>query len=301
MPIPDFQSFLAPVLKLMADGAEHTSGELREKIAKHFNFTPEDLAERLPSGLQTIFDNRVSWSIVYLRKAGALESLKRGSYRVTGRGKELLRGNPDKLTVKILRQFPEFQAFHRRGTRQADLPETKSEVLQTPEERLQSAYEVLRAALANDVLEAVRKTSPSFFEKLVVELLVKMGYGGSVADAGKAVGRAGDQGIDGTIKEDKLGLDVVYVQAKRWKDVVGRPIVQAFAGSLEGARARKGVLITTSSFTPDAVDYVQRIEKKIVLIDGRQLASLMIEYNVGVNATETITLKRLDSDYFEST
>ena len=170
----------------------------------------------------------------------------------------------------------------------------------TPEEDLISAYQLLRSALANEVLEAVKKSTPRFFEELVVDLLVAMGYGGSVADAGRAVGRSGDDGIDGIIKEDKLGLDVVYIQAKRWKDSVGRPLVQAFAGSLEGVRARKGVFITTSTFTADAVDYVQRIEKKIVLVDGTRLADLMIEHNVGVTVAQTFMIKRLDSDYFEN-
>jgi restriction system protein len=171
---------------------------------------------------------------------------------------------------------------------------------ETPEEQLANAYTVLRDALATDLLEAVKKATPSFFEELVIDLLVAMGYGGSVDDAGKAIGRAGDGGIDGIIKEDKLGLDVVYVQAKRWTSSVGRPIVQAFAGSLEGVRARKGVLITTSFFTQDALEYVQKIEKRIVLVDGKQLADLMIDNNIAVNIVQKYEIKRLDSDYFES-
>jgi len=175
----------------------------------------------------------------------------------------------------------------------------KPDKAQTPEEQLANAYKVLRDSLANDVLEAVRKASPTFFEELVIDLLVSMGYEGSIEDAGRAVGKSGDGGIDGIIKEDELGLDVVYVQVKRWSNSVGRTVVQEFAGSLEGVRARKGVLITTSYFSQDALDYVGKIEKRIVLIDGKQLADLMIDYDIGVNAVQTYKIKRLDSDYFD--
>ncbi|HSU59577.1 MAG TPA: restriction endonuclease [Bryobacteraceae bacterium] len=300
MPIPDFQSFLAPILQLTSDGAEHSTNELREKIAESLKLTGEELEQRLPSGTQSVFANRVAWATVYLMKAGALQKTKRGVYRITERGNELFRAHPERLSVKALNAFPEFVAFHKGYIHQNNQSEFKIESTQTPEEELSAAYEVLRKALAADVIDAVGKISPASFENLVVDLLVAMGYGGSVADAGKAVGRSGDGGIDGIIKEDKLGLDLIYVQAKRWKDSIGRPLVQAFAGSLEGFRARKGVFITTSTFTPDAIAYVQRIEKKVVLIDGKELADLMIEHNVGVTPTRTFTLKRLDSDYFES-
>ena len=237
---------------------------------------------------------------MYLTKAGALERMKRGVFRITERGKELLALKVPKLTIKDLSQFPEFVAFHK-GSQNGDdeVQEIKAERPQTPEEQLANAYKVLREALANDILETVKKASPAFFEELVVDLLVAMGYGGSVEDAGKAVGGSGDGGIDGIIKEDKLGLDVVYVQAKRWSSSVGRPVVQAFAGSLEGVRARKGVLITTSSFSQDALEYVRVIEKRIVLIDGTHLADLMIDHDIGVNVIQTYKIKRLDSDYFE--
>lgn len=300
MPVPDFQSVFVPLLQYAAAGAEHSTADFREDIASSLKLTPDELAQKLPSGAQTVFANRVAWATVYLTKAGALKRIKRGVFQITDRGKELLRKHPEKITVKTLSEFPEFVSFHKGDSTSNDKPDVKLESTQTPEEQLVAAYQVLRDALATDVLEAVKKTAPNFFEKLVVDLLVAMGYGGSVTDAGKAVGRSGDGGIDGTIKEDKLGLDVVYIQAKRWKDSVGRPVVQAFAGSLEGVRARKGVFITTSTFTPDALDYVQRIEKKIVLIDGNQLADLMIEHNVGVTPTQAFTLKRLDSDYFET-
>lgn len=302
MPLPDFQSFFLPVLQCVADGNEHTTAELRQRIAADLKLTPEDIAEKLPSGAQTVFASRVAWACVYLTKAGALERPKRAVFRITGRGRELLALKLERLTVRVLYQYPEFLAFHkgqRGGTEAEDTQELKEERNLTPEEQLAEAYKVLRESLANDILETVKNASPRFFEELVVDLLVSMGYGGSVEDAGKAVGRSGDGGIDGIIKEDKLGLDVVYVQAKRWSNSVGRPVVQAFAGSLEGFRARKGVLITTSYFSQDALEYVRMIEKRIVLIDGKQLADLMIDHDIGVNTLHTYKIKRLDTDYFE--
>jgi len=300
MPVPDFQSFFLPVLRLMADGREYPMAELREKVAAELQLTPEDLSQKLPSGTQTVFANRVAWAAVYLHRAGTLERTKRGVFRITGRGHELIAQNTSKITTATLSQFPEFVTFHKSGptNESNDDQPTKNAKSETPEEQLAAAYKLLRESLANDVLESVKKSTPTFFEELVVDLLVAMGYGGSVEDAGKAVGMSGDGGIDGIIKEDKLGLDVVYVQAKRWNAVVGRPVVQAFAGSLEGVRARKGVLITTSHFSQDALDYVGMIEKKIVLIDGKRLADLMIEHDVGVNVAHTYKVKRLDSEYF---
>jgi restriction system protein len=300
MAIPDFQSFFVPVLRQVADGNDHSMAELRERIATDLNLTPEDISQKLPSGVQTVFANRIAWSAVYLAKAGALERIKRGVFRITVRGRELLGLNLPKLTVQNLSKYPEFVAFHKGSQNSGDAEqEAKPEKAETPEEQLANAYRVLRDSLANDILETVKKASPTFFEEMVIDLLVAMGYGGSVEDAGRAVGKSGDGGIDGIIKEDKLGLDVVYVQAKRWSNSIGRPVVQAFAGSLEGVRARKGVLITTSYFSQDALEYVQKIEKRIVLIDGKQLADLMIDHDIGVNVVQTYKVKRLDSDYFE--
>lgn len=300
MAIPDFQSFFVPVLRQVADGNEQSMAELRERIATDLNLAPEDISQKLPSGVQTVFANRIAWSAVYLAKAGALERIKRGVFRITGRGRELLGLNLPKLTIQNLSKYPEFVAFHKGSQNGGDAEqEAKPEKTETPEEQLANAYRVLRDSLANDILETVKKASPTFFEEMVIDLLVAMGYGGSVEDAGRAVGKSGDGGIDGIIKEDKLGLDVVYVQAKRWTNSIGRPVVQAFAGSLEGVRARKGVLITTSYFSQDALEYVQKIEKRIVLIDGKQLADLMIDHDIGVNVVQTYRVKRLDSDYFE--
>jgi restriction system protein len=299
MAIPDYQSFFHPVLRLTSDGKEHSTAELRDRIAADLKLTPEELTQKLPSGVQTVFANRVAWSVVYLAKAGALERIKRGLFRITDRGRELLGLDVPRLTTKHLSVHPEFVAFQKGPKKDGRDEAGEHEKTETPEEQLANAYKVLRDSLATDVLEAVKKASPSFFEEVVIELLVAMGYGGSVQDAGKAVGRPGDGGIDGIIKEDKLGLDFVYVQAKCWAGAAGRPVVQAFAGSLEGVRAKKGVFITTSSFTQDALEYVRKIEKRIVLIDGEQLAELMIEHNVGVNISQTYEIKRLNSDYFE--
>lgn len=272
--------------------------ELRAAIAAELQLSPDDVAQKLPSGVQTVFANRVAWSAVYLTKAGALGRLKRGVFKMTGRGKELLALGLPRLTVQHLSKYPEFVAFHKGSQTPVVDPQIRPDN-RTPEEQLASAYKTIRESLAGEVLEAVRRAPPEFFEELVVRLLVKMGYGGSVEDAGKAVGKSGDGGVDGIIKEDKLGLDVVYVQAKRWGSSVGRPAVQAFAGSLEGVRARKGVMITTSTFTQEALEYVQKIEKRIVLIGGEQLADLMIDYDLGVAPVQNYTVKRLDADFFE--
>lgn len=300
MPIPDFQSFFLPMLRATADGVEHPISDLRERIAIDFKLTPEELQQKVPSGVQIVFANRVAWSTVYLNKAAALFRVKRGVFRITQRGMEILGLGLPKVTIRDLAKYPEFATFQK-GSQTAGDEESPSKALQTqtPEEDLENAYRVLRTTLANDVLEMVKKASPAFFERLVVDLLVAMGYGGDVENSGQIVGKSGDGGIDGIIKQDKLGLDVVYVQAKRWNGSVGRPIAQAFAGSLEGVRARKGVLITTSYFSQDALDYVKRIEKRIVLVDGNQLADLMIDHDIGVSITRTYKVKRLDFDYFE--
>jgi restriction system protein len=300
MAIPDFQSFFVPVLRVCADEKDHPMVELRSRIAADLKLTPEELAEKLPSGVQTVFVNRIAWSAVYLHKAGARQRVRRGVFRITERGRDILALNAPRITVQDLSRYPEFVAFHKGSSdRNPPPPEVMKDRGETPEEQLDSAYKLLRDALASDVLDALKKVSPTSFEEIVIKLLVAMGYGGSVEDAAKAVGRSGDGGVDGIIKEDKLGLDVVYVQAKRWANCVGRPAVQAFAGSLEGFRARKGVFITTSWFSQDALEYVHRIEKRIVLIDGAQLADLMIDHDMGVNVIQTYRVKRIDSDFFE--
>jgi restriction system protein len=238
-----------------------------------------------------------------LHRAGCLERLRRGVFRITARGQQVLSEKPNRITVELLSQFPEFELFRQGKPLTAvngPTPRPAADDGQTPEEILETSFQELQNALANDILDAVKKMSPEAFEQLVVRLLVAMGYGGSIQDAGRTVGKSGDEGIDGIIKEDKLGLDVMYIQAKKWESVVRRPFVQGFAGSLEGQWARKGVMITTSAFSQEAREYVNKIEKKIVLIDGKQLARLMVEHDVGVTVTKVYTLKKLDQDFFEA-
>lgn len=301
MAIPDFQSAMLPVLRLAQDGKDHTLREAVEAIAVEFKATEEERNELLPSGRQRRLHNRVGWAKTYLQKAGLVEPNGRGRFRITPRGREVLQGRPSRIDMKFLEQFPEYNAFaalrHDAAEAEPSAPEPLS-ATETPEEILEESYQELRRRLADELLDRIKACDPKFFEKLVVDLLVTMGYGGSRKDAGQAVGQSGDEGIDGIIKEDRLGLDVVYIQAKRWNNTVGRPVVQAFAGSLEGQRARKGVLITTSDFSREARDYVRQIEKKIVLIEGSELAKLMIDHGVGVTEVATYTVKKLDLDYF---
>jgi len=300
MAVPDYQSLMLPLLRLAGDREVRSIDSAVEATAQEFGLTDEDRRELLPSGRQRRFDNRVAWAVTYLKKAGLLESAGRGRFKITDRGLEVLRAQPPRIDVRFLERFDEFREFRNASrTHDGQGGADGGEVDQTPEEILEASYQQLRQALEQELLQRVLVCSPAFFEKLVVDLLVALGYGGSRKDAGEAVGRTGDDGIDGVIKEDRLGLDIVYIQAKRWQRTVGRPEVQAFAGSLEGQRARKGVFITTSQFTKDAIDYVGRIEKKIVLIDGPTLARLMVEHGVGVAEAATYSVRRIDLDYFD--
>ncbi len=304
MPIPDYQTLMLPILTQVADGQEHKYRDLIELLATKFNLTEDERKELLSSGHQPIFDNRVGWAKTYLKKAGLIDSPKRATFIITQVGRDILKTNPTRIDAKFLRQFPSFLEFQNYSSRNDSDEENEIELLeqtaQTPEENLESAYLRLRKSLAQELSNKVIELSPSFFERLVVELLVKMGYGGSIKDAGKAIGKSGDEGIDGTIKEDKLGLDIIYIQAKRWQpgNVVGRPELQKFVGALAGQGAKKGIFITTSSFTKDALEYSPKNETKIVLIDGQQLAQLMIDYNLGVNTHQSYEIKKLDNDYF---
>lgn len=290
---------MLPVLIIAGDGHEHTTTEVGDILAQQFHLTEADLKELLPSGKQSKFTNRIGWVSTYLRKTKLLDGTGRGRFRITDRGQQVLSTNPTRIDIKYLERFPEFAAFQGQQRTANNDTEIVKETNQTPKEVLEESYLLLRRDLAQELLERIKRKPPIFFERLVVELLVAMGYGGSLKDAGQAVGRSGDGGIDGIIKEDRLGLDYIYIQAKRWEDTVGRPAVQAFAGSLDEQRARRGVMITTSSFSQEAHRFVSRIEKKIVLIDGEMLAQLMIDYNVGVAVEETYVVKRVDIDYFE--
>jgi restriction system protein len=299
MAVPGYQDFMLPLLQLTADGQEHAVAESADQLADQLKLTAEDRKEMLPSGTMTRLMNRVHWACTYLRKSGLLETTRRSHFRLAKRGSDALAQKLKRIDNDFLSQFPEFVEFKTKKSNGSEPDIRDSAVsLETPAEIMESGYQNLRHTLAEELLERVRKCSPSFFERMVVDLLVAMGYGGSRQDAGAAVGRSGDDGVDGIIKEDKLGLDAVYIQAKRWENPVGRPVVQSFAGSLEGHRARKGVLITTSQFSAEAREYVTRIEKKIVLIGGEQLAQFMIDHGIGVSEVATYTVKKVDADYF---
>jgi restriction system protein len=303
MPVPDFQSIMLPLLQQFGDGNEHSIHEVFDNLMQIFSLSEQEVNELLPSGKQTTFYNRVGWARTYLAKSGLLEMPRRTFYKITERGCDVLESHPIRIDMKYLEQFPEYIEFREReGTRRRAHSDDDENAHQTesktPEEMLEYAYQEIRDNLAQEVLTLVKKSSPSFFERLVVELLVNMGYGGSRREAARAVGQTGDEGIDGIIDEDRLGLDAIYVQAKRWESVVGRPEIQKFVGALMGKRARKGIFITTSSFTNDAISYVSNIDFKVVLIDGKRLAEFMIDYNVGVTESTVYQLKRIDSDYF---
>jgi restriction system protein len=295
MAVPDFQSFFRPLLDTAADGKEHSIQEARESIAKVMALSDEDMKELLPSGTQTKFDNRVAWAKSYCVQAKVLESSRRGYFKITQRGLDLYKHGHKRIDIRILNQYPEFVEFHKARTSKEEEVQPSGE---TPEETLQKSYESIRSDLTSQILQRIASNSPQFFERLVLDLMVAMGYGGSRADAGKSVGGTGDEGIDGIIKEDRLGLDLVYLQAKRWDGTVGRPEVQKFVGALHGKRAKKGVFITTGKFSDDARKYVETIDPKVILIDGRMLAELMIDHGLGTTTTATFQIKRIDSDYF---
>lgn len=299
--IPDYQSLMLPILKQLSNGNEFHIREIIENLAIEFKVSDQERKELLASGNQPIFDNRVGWAKTYLKKSGLLDSSKRGFFKISTLGLQTLNENPEKVDAKYLKRFPEFLEFQRGSKTEAENEIKDNELgMQTPEENLDLAYLKIRKSLALELLSKVLDLSPTFFERLVVELLVKMGYGGTIKDAGKAIGKSGDEGIDGTIKEDKLGLDIIYIQAKRWKpgNIVGRPEIQKFVGALAGQGAKKGIFLTTSSFTKEALEYVPRNETKIVLINGEQLAELMIDYNLGCTLQQTYELKKIDNDYF---
>lgn len=299
--IPDYQSLMLPLLKVVSDGKEYRFSEVVEILANQFNLTEEERKELLPSGQAFLFSNRVGWARTYLKKAGLLEAPKRGMMVISDRGKQTLNENLSEINVQYLNKFQEFIDFRlAKGENEEPTTINNDETKkQTPEESIEYGYKGIRKSLEQEIISKLKSVTPTFFEKIVVELLVKMGYGGSIQDAGQAIGKSGDEGIDGIIKEDKLGLDVIYIQAKRWESVIGRPEVQKFVGALAGQRAKKGVFITTSHFTKEATEYAGQMDTKIVLIDGEKLSQLMIDYNLGVSVQNTYEIKKIDSDYFE--
>jgi len=296
MAIPDFQTIMLPLLKFLGDEKEHSLRDTIEHLVNEFSLNEVERKELLPSGQQARFDNRVSWARTYLKKAGLIESAKEGYFRITKFGLEVLKEDPERIDIKYLEKYPEFIEFRKRKK------EEKGEKVEiedaTPEEMIESACQGLRDNLAIELLQNVKNCSPAFFERLVIDLLIKMGYGGTRKDAGQAIGKSGDEGIDGIIKEDRLGLDVLYIQAKRWGNPVSRPEIQKFVGALQGQKAKKGIFITTSIFTHEAEDYVNKIENKIILIDGDMLEKLMIDHNIGVSSLSSYEIKRMEMDYF---
>lgn len=299
MAIPDFQSIMLPLLNLAGDGQEHRYRDAVEKLADGFSLPESERSALLPSGVDKIFSNRVGWAKTFLKKAALIDATRRGYFRITDRGREVLRQKPKRVDMKLLARFPEYKEFRAIKHEQSKALKTDGDAAaQTPEEQLEAAHQNLRASLANDVLQQLKASPPALFEKIVVELLVKMGYGGSRKDAGEAIGRSGDEGIDGIIKEDKLGLDIIYIQAKRWKDAVGRAEIQKFSGALDGKHANKGIFITTAKFHDSAREFVKTISKKIVLIDGDELAKFMIDSGIGVTPVASFEVKKIDLDYF---
>lgn len=305
MPIPDYETLMLPILKLVSDQKDHANTEIEHRLCEVLGFTDEERTQLLPSGQKRVIYDRVNWARYYMLRAGLVDFPKRGLTRITQRGLLALAANPTHINGAFLSQYPEFVEFtHLKGNTSVaptNGSATKPPITSshTPEESLQYAYQEILDRLARDVTDKIKACSPTFFETLVIDLLVKMGYGGSEQDAAQVLGKSGDEGIDGTIKEDPLGLDFIYVQAKRWEGKVGRPDLQKFVGALHGQNARKGVFITTSEFTPEAKSYADSVATKVVLIDGRQLSSLMIRHNVGVSTARVYEMKRIDSDYFE--
>jgi len=303
MAIPTYEECMLPLMKIAEDGKEHLFREATDALINQFNLTEKEKQELLPSGSAFVINNRIGWARTYLTKAGLLLKTKRGYFRISEEGKKLLQKEPAFINTKMLKEYDAFNEFQ--TTKEPDNSEnnkTEHNIQQsiTPHELLESGYLSIKNELADELLSTIKNISPSKFEKLVIDLLVKMGYGGSIKEAATVVGKSGDEGIDGIIKEDKLGLDVIYIQAKKWDSgTIGRPEIQKFAGALLGKKAKKGIFITTSTFTNEAKKYVTDIDAKIILLDGKQLTELMIENNLGVSTQDVYTIKRIDSDYFE--
>ncbi|MCP3932844.1 MAG: restriction endonuclease [Bacteroidetes bacterium] len=302
--IPKYEEIMLPFLKYLADGEEHSLSETHDALAIEFNLTDEELKELLPSGQQPIFRNRLGWARTYLKKAGLLTSPKRAHFKISDSGIALLKENPKEITSKFLTRyedFVEFQSIKRTKSGKNNISQSQPDDTtdQTPQESLEYAYQKLHLELSKELLSIVKTCTPSFFEKLVIDLLITMGYGGSRKEAGKAMGKSGDGGIDGIINEDKLGLDVIYLQAKRWDNAVPVKEIRDFTGALASKKAKKGIFITTSSFPKSVYEFVGQVEYKIILIDGERLTNLMIEHSVGLSTVSTYHVKTIDSDYFD--
>ena len=298
--IPDFQSLMLPLLKFIGDGLEHSKKEVVEFLANEMKLTNEERHEMLPSRNQPVFYNRVTWVIAHFKAAKLIDNTKRGFIKITSSGQDILKSAPAIINLKFLKQLPAYvESLNSWKNKNATEQKNEDIETKTPEEQIELGYISIRKNLEQEILSKLKLVHPAFFERIVVELLVKMGYGGSIEEAGKATRYNNDEGIDGIIKEDKLGLDVIYIQAKRWEGNISRPEIQKFVGALAGQRAKKGVFITTSDFSKDAVVYASQMDTKIVLIDGEKLAQYMIDYNLGVSVQNTYEIKKIDFDYFE--
>jgi restriction system protein len=300
MAVPKYDEMMLPVLRILGDGAEHSQRELAEQIADHFKLTPQERAERLPKVKATYLRHRLGWAGFSLRRAGLAQSPRTGTLQITDEGRTFLATNPSQLRAADLKRFPAYAAFVERMKSEAEIPETKIESAhETPEERIEAAFSDLNQTLVGELLTRLSTVDPFRFERIVLDLLVAMGYGGSFKEAAAVTQKTGDEGIDGVINEDRLGLDVIYVQAKRRKSSIGRPDIQNFVGALAGKKAAKGIFITTSEFHDNARDYAAGIHQKVILIDGQRLAELMIEHGIGVAEEHAYSVKKIDSDYFD--
>lgn len=304
MPIPDYQALMLPVLTLAAEG-ETRVPEVEDRLADLFGLSPEERDQLLPSGRQKVLHNRIHWAKFYLTKAGLIDVPRRGRFVASEEGRKVLASKPAAITTKMLLEHPKFREFwyanpDAEHAAQAEGEAAPVENQATPEEQIEAAYASLHSALRAELLSRILQNSPSFFERVIVDLLVAMGYGGSHRNAATQLGRTGDGGVDGVINEDPLGLDRVYVQAKRYApgNTVGRPEVQGFVGSLVGLGAAKGVFVTTSGFSAQAIEFVRHLNQRVILIDGARLAELMIEHNVGTRLHRAIEFKRVDEDFF---
>ncbi len=301
MSVPKFQNFMLPILNIFKDGKGHNTKECKDAVISYFSLDDEDIKKLVPSGKQTLVENRVYWSLTYLKKSLLLETLSRGLYCITDRGMKLLNSNPKKIDKKLLSQYKEYRIF---SNQEIDNEASKSEKIEnndeiTPEENIDKIYKEINEQLAEELLEVILEKDGYYFERLVMDVLIKMGYGDFREGAKEVTKKSNDGGIDGIINQDKLGLDKIYVQAKRWENVVGRPDLQKFVGALSERQSDKGIFITTSDFTKEAKEFVEKVNQNIILINGKMLTKLMIENNVGVQTSYNYEIKRIDNDYFE--
>jgi len=297
--IPDFQSTMLPILKSLSDNEIRDSKELREFMIKYFNISDEEQKVKTPTGQQILIYNRIAWAISYLKMAELITSPERAKYQISELGKKILKDPPEKISIKFLKTLPNFSK-NRNPNKDSHISEEDEDIIieKTPDEIIALGFSQINNELSNILMSQIKNCSPYFFEKIVIDLLLKMGYGGSDIDNGEVTSKAGDEGIDGIIKEDKLGLDKIYIQAKKWENTIGRPEIQKFVGALHGKRAKKGIFITTSNYSKEALDYANNLDVVIVLIDGNKLTSLMIENDIGVTVKNTLKIRRIDMDYF---